>query len=125
MTDVPLPSMPPGPSPDEALLNGLRKRYLELAARAEEIDTEMAVIKDRLRKFGEGRHIAGDGYVQVSPQKRFDPELAATVLRGINPDLVATCSVSKVDSGLVKKVVGENVYEQCQRTAGEPKVVIR
>jgi hypothetical protein len=125
VTDVPLPEMPPGPSPEEQLLIGLRKRYLELAARADEIAMEMQVIKDRLKRNIVGKHAVGDGYVHVTPQKRFDPDLAANVLRDINPDLVATCSIAKVDSGLVKRVVGEDVYERCQKTLPEPKVVVK
>lgn len=124
MHEVPLPEMPPGPSPEEVLLIGLRKRYLELAVRAQEITQEAAVIKDRMRKLGRGKHEVGNGTVTISPQKRFDQDLATEVLGGISPDLVTACSVSKIDSGLVKKAVGDDVYERCQKSSGDDKVVI-
>jgi hypothetical protein len=124
MTDVPLPDMPPGPSPEEILLAGLRKRFLELAVRAHEIESEAKVIKERMRKLGRGQHAVGDGKITISPNNRFDPGLAEKVLSEINPDLVAACSVSKIESSLVKKLVGDDVYERCQKAAGDDKVSI-
>lgn len=124
MTDVPLPDMPPGPSPEEIMLNALIKRYSELNLRSNEIAVEIAVIKSRMRQLGRGRHEYAVGTVTVSGQKRFDPELADTVLRAIDPNLVPKCSISKIDAGLVKRVVGEDTYEKCQKPSGEDKVTI-
>lgn len=124
MTDVPLPDMPPGPSPDEIALIWLRKRYLELGTKIEQYEEERDTIKARIRKLGAGTHAIGDGKATVSPQKRFDPELAEKVLVGINPDLVVACSKTVVVSSLVKLLLGDLVYEQCQKSSGEDRVTI-
>lgn len=122
--DIPLPDMPPGPSPEEILFGALIKRATQLNQIISDAGQELAAIKMRMRDLGEGQHEYATGKITITPQRRFDPELAATVLRSINPDLVATCSVSKVDAGLVKKVVGSDVYERCQKPSGEHKVSI-
>lgn len=124
MTDVPLPDMPAGPSPEEIMLNALIKRYSELSVRSGEIADEMTVIKSRMRQLGRGKHQFAVGTITVSGQKRFDPELADAVLRAIDPNLVPKCSISKIDAGLVKRVVGEDTYERCQKPSGEDKVVV-
>lgn len=124
MTDVPLPDMPDGPSPQELALIGLRKRYLELGAKIEEYETERSTIKARVRQLGAGTHEVGEGRFTVSPQKKFDAELAEKVIAGINPDLVEACSESKIVSGRVKQLLGDLVYEQCQKPGGEDRVTI-
>lgn len=124
MIEVPLPDMPAGPSPEEILLVGLRKRYLELGAQIETYENERAVIKERVRRLGRGAHPVGDGKITISPNNRFDPKLAEQVLTEINPDLVAACSTTKIDSSLVKKAVGDDIYERCQKAAGDDKVTI-
>lgn len=124
MTDVPLPEMPPGPSVEELVLMGLRKRYLELGAKIEDYENERTTIKTRVRQLGAGTHLVGDGRITISPQKKFDSDLAETVLAQINPDLVARCSRSAVVSGLVKRHCGELVYEQCQKAGGDDRVSI-
>lgn len=124
MTDVPLPDMPPGPSPEEILYNALIKRLSELTRKAADLKEEMDSIKARMRALGAGRHEFAVGTIRITPQKRFDPELAEKVLSEINPDLVAACMVSKIDAGKVKEIVGDLVYERCQAPSGEPKVTL-
>lgn len=124
MTDVPLPDMPPGPSPEELALIFLRKRYLELGAKIEDYENERSTIKARVRRLGAGTHAIGEGKVTITPQKRFSPQLAEEVLTRINPDLIPACSVSVITSGLVKQYYGELVYEQCQQSSGDDRVVI-
>lgn len=124
MTSVPLPDMPPGPSPEEIMLNALIKRMSELSVRAGEIASEMLVIKARMRQLGRGKHEFATGTITVSGQKRFDPDLADTVLRAIDPNLVPKCSISKIDADLVKRVVGKDTYEKCQKPSGEDKVTV-
>lgn len=124
MSEIPLPDMPDGPSPEEVLINGLIKRYAQLAAQMLAYGAEVEAIKARLRKLGPGRHEYAAGKVTITPQKRFNAELAAKVLTEINPDLVAACSEPKLTSSLVKKLVGDDVYERCQEPSGEDKVAI-
>lgn len=121
---MPLPEMPPGPSPEDIALMGLRKRFLELGAKIEELENERDTIKAHVRRLGAGIHLVGDGRVTITPQKRFDPELAEKVLTGINPDLVAACSKTVVVAGLVKQFLGDLVYDKCQKPGGEDRVTI-
>lgn len=125
MIEVPLPDMPDGPSPEEVINRGLLKRYLQLAVQAHEISIEVEAIKTRFRALGPGVHDLGIGTITVQPQKRFDADTAADVLRKISPDLVTTCSRSFVAADLVKKVVGDDIYEQCQKPVGEHKVSVK
>jgi hypothetical protein len=124
VSDVPLPDMPPGPSPEEVYRAGLRQRYLELVARIENDATEMDRIKAYFRQLGRGQHSVGTGGVTVSPNTRFDPETAEKVLRSIDPALVAACSVPKLDSTKTREVVSGEIYAQCQKQAGDDKVKI-
>ncbi len=109
---------------DDQTAADLVRRYLDLSARIETQSEERDSIKVRLRLLGVGKHDTGAGVVTVTPQRRFDADLAADVLRTINPDLVATCSISKVESGLVKKVVGDDVYDRCKKPVGDHKVSV-
>lgn len=125
MTQDPLPNMPePLPSSSElVILAGLRRRYFQLVDRAQEISDEVAAIKDRMSKLGHGEYAVGEGSVVVAPpNKRFDPELADTVLRRVDPNLVATCSTSHIDSSIAKRVLSPALYEQCQSTPAGAKV---
>lgn len=126
MTDVPLPEMPPGPLPEDLLLIGLRKRFLELGAKIKDYEAERETIKARARRLGAGTHPIGDGGVTVKPQKRFDPDEAEKVLLAINPELLVACQRSVVQASLVKALFGDLVYERCQRPipGAEDKVTI-
>lgn len=124
MTDVPLPEMPPGPSPEDLALIGLRKRYLELGAKIEDYENERDNIKARVRRLGAGTHPIGEGRASVSPQRKFDPELAEKVLTEINPDLVRACSSLKIDSAKAKSVLSPSLYDQCKKSYDEDRVVI-
>jgi hypothetical protein len=118
------------PNPDTELIRlaGLRRRYFDLLRRASETEDEIAAIKDRMSKLGHGEFAVGEGKVTISPpNKRFNPELADTVLRRIDPNLVSTCSVSKIDSSIAKRVLSPVLYEQCQETpaGAKDRVVIK
>lgn len=127
MTQVPLPDMPDVDT-ELLILAGLRRRYFDLMQRIDDTTDEIAAIKDRMSKLGHGEFAIGDGKVTVAPAtKRFNPELADTVLRKIDPNLVPTCSVSKIDSTIAKRVLSPALYEQCQETpaGAKDRVTIR
>lgn len=124
MIEQPLPDMPAGPSPEDLVFIGLRKRYLELSAKIAQYEEERENIKVNFRRLGAGAHPIGDGKATVSPQRRFDPDIAEKVLTEINPDLLIACSKSVVDSGLVKLMLGDLVYDRCKKNVGEDKVQI-
>lgn len=124
MTDVPLPDMPDGPSPEAMILMGLRKRYLDLAAQAYEISVEVDRIKAHVRRLGRGQHAVGEGSITISPNRTFSPKLAEKVLSDIHPDLVEKCSVSRIDAKLTREYVSGEIYAQCQNESGDDKVVI-
>lgn len=124
MIEQPLPDMPAGPSPEDLVFIGLRKRYLELGAKIAQYEEERENIKVNFRRLGAGAHPIGEGKATVSPQYRFDPELAEKVLTDINPNLVAACSVVKIDPSLARAVLSPALYNQCKKSSGEDKVLI-
>lgn len=123
MTDIPLPDMPDGPSPDDLLRMGLRKRYLELGAAIEQYENERERIKAHMRVLGRGSHDIGDGRVTISPNRTFNTGYAEKVLTEINPALVEQCSTLKLDSAKVRNILSPEMYERCQKY-GDDKVTI-
>lgn len=113
-------------SPDQ-VLDDLRAQWLDLDARRESILEQQDAIKDQIRNLLDvgKHHTPSGGLVTLSPNRRFNPELAAQVLSAINPDLVVACSVTKVDSSLTKRKVGEEIYEHCMKDSGVPRVSIQ
>lgn len=51
----------------------------------------------------------------VSPTRRFDPEVAALILE---PDIIAAASRRTLDGAAVKRLVSPAVYEACQKVTG-------
>jgi len=125
VTDIPLPNMPNGLTAEQVIVAGLRRRYLELAARVETDATEMVQIKDRIRLLGRGSHPVGDGLITITANKQFDAKTAEEVLTNIHPDLVAKCSKLRIDAELTKQNVSGEVYALCQKEKGDDKVLIK
>ncbi len=99
------------------------RRYLELAAKAEEIAAEQNAIKTRLRGLGEGRHTAPCGVaVTVSPNRRFDPAKAQSSLPG---ELLDLCMKTAVDSSTAKRNLPPEIYEACMSEVGNARVSLR
>lgn len=106
-------------------INQLVATWHDLEARRVELVEAQEQIKHQLREHLDvGRHETDAGTVTLSVNRRFDPTLAATVLEKINPDLVAACSVTKVDSSATKRLVGGDVYERCMAEVGAARVSI-
>lgn len=58
-------------------------------------------------ELGEGQHSVGDFIVKFDPQWYFDPKLAE---KKLSPEDLERISVSKPDSTLAKKLLGEEVF---------------
>lgn len=113
-------------SPDQ-VLDDLRAQWLDLDARRESILEQQDAIKDQIRNLLDvgKHHTPSGGLVTLSPNRRFNPELAVQVLSAINPDLVVACSLTTISSAEVKKRVGTDIYERCMKDTGMPRVSIR
>lgn len=99
------------------------KRYLELDELAKDIASEQAGIKAQLRSLGEGNWEAPCGVqVLVTPQRRFNPEHAQTV---IPADLLPLVQSTVIDSKKVRALLPPALYEACQVESGDLKVTIR
>lgn len=53
--------------------------------------------------------------VNVSPTRRFDPEVAALILE---PDVIEAASRRTLDGAVVKRMVAPALYEACQKVTG-------
>lgn len=102
----------------------LVQRYKDLTARRDDLQAEIDAILATARDLGLGKHATDHGTVAVGPNRRFNAELAETVLTGINPALVTACQSTVLDSKKVKATVPPAVYEQCMKDAPNLKVTI-
>jgi hypothetical protein len=105
-------------------VDSLAVRYLELAAKREDIDGEMEGIKAKLRDaYPDGVRTATTSgvMVSVSVTRRFDPEQARKVLPA---HLLQQCLVTKVDAATAKKLVPPALYDACSVVTGKPTVRI-
>jgi hypothetical protein len=114
------------PDYDSAALNADVKMYVELDERIKDLQAQQGDIKARLRaSLPVGKHETDVGLrVTISPNRRFNEALAADVLGSIDPELLAACTVQKVDSATTKKLVGDDVYSACMKDVGDPVVRI-
>lgn len=97
-------------------------RLLHLHAVRAQIDTECNDLKAKLRAtvtVGQRGTIDGRPVLAVVPNRRFDPNLARTVLP---PELAEMCTVTVLDSKKAKAVLPPALYAACMREAGEPIV---
>lgn len=109
--------------PDPTQLDHDVKRYLALDAQKADIETEQAIIKERLRELGVGAHMAPCGIaVSVSVNRRFNPDKAAEV---VPPTLLEQIQTLVIDSKKAKQVLPPAAYEACMVQVGEPRVAIR
>lgn len=98
--------------------------YLDLKARAADIDERIKQIVAELRDLGPGRHAAGTHSITVTTQRRFNADHAADVLAG-NPELLAACQETVISSAKAKQVLAPAMYELCMLEAGDARVSIR
>lgn len=97
-------------------------RLLTLSQQRQDIEAEEAHLKTLIRSrltVGQRGTVNGLPVVTLSPNRRFQPALAAQVLP---PSLLELCQASKVDSATAKKVLPPALYEQCMGEVGEPVV---
>jgi len=99
------------------------RRYVELEAAKADIQVELETIKERLRQRGEGKHTAPCGVrVTVSPNRRFNPQLAADI---VPAELIPAIQTTSIDSKKAKAVLPPAMYEQAMAEVGEPRVVVK
>jgi hypothetical protein len=97
-------------------------RLLEIRDARTVLDAEETNLKALVRSHltvGQQGTVNGQPVVSVTPNRRFNPDLASKTL---TPDLLALCTVSKVDPSTAKKTLPPALYEQCMAEVGEPVV---
>ena len=85
------------------------KRWFELSAQIEQLESEKATIKGRLAALDTGKHAFQAGTVSVSQPLRFSPALAEQLLPA---DVLATISETKPSASLARKVLGTAMIER-------------
>lgn len=101
---------------------GVVAQIHRLNAQAEEIDGEIRALKAVLRQrlaAGQAGTVNGEKVVTLTPNRRFDPALAAQV---VPSDLLPSISTTSIDSKLAKAVLPPALYEAAMREVGEPVV---
>lgn len=101
---------------------GVVAQIHRLNAQAEEIDGEVRALKAVLRErlaVGQAGVVNGQKVVTLTPNRRFDPKLAAQV---VPSDILALISSTSIDSKLAKDTLPPALYSACMREAGEPVV---
>lgn len=105
----------------DATFHELVQRLAHIQARKAELEAEEAEIKAKLTgNLTVGSYsINGKPALSVTPGRRFDPLLAATVLPA---ELAALCQATVIDSKRAKLVLPPALYQQCQRENDRPTV---
>lgn len=101
---------------------GVVAQIHRLNAQAEEIDGEVRALKAVLRQrlaVGQAGVVNGQKVVTLSPNRRFDPELARQV---VPSDLIPSISSTSIDSKLAKALLPPALYEAAMREVGDPVV---
>lgn len=85
------------------------------------LDEESEFIKQHLRQaLATGSYTyQGTAMVQMRPTRRFNPELARTVL---DPEQLALCTVETVDRATAQKLLPPADYESCMKETGRATV---
>ncbi len=85
------------------------------------LEVEERDVKAQIRALvpGPDTYAAGGYTLSVSPNRRFDPALAARIV----PDtLLELCKVAKVDSAAAREVLPPALYQQCMKAVGDDRV---
>lgn len=109
------------PSTDlDAETADLVTRLVDINATVTELNTVASSIKAELRhRLPVGVHtIDGQKAVTITVNRRFDPVVATANLR---PELLALCTVAKVDGATAKRNLPPSVYAACM-AEGEPVI---
>ncbi len=97
-------------------------RLLEIRDTRQTLDAEetqlKSLVRQRIAVGGQGT-VNGQTVVTVTPNRRFNPDLATKTL---TPDLLALCTVSKIDPPTAKKTLPPALYDACMAEVGEPVV---
>lgn len=110
-----------------------RATYLDLEAKRLAIVEAQDDIKARIRaayKVGTSVPFGDDGKVSLSPNRRFDPATAETVIdqlfgAGRLTDVdVESMQTTIYASALVKRKLSPEDYERCMKESGDPRVTI-
>lgn len=110
--------------PDTAdQIAALARDYRNLDLQKALIEEQQDNIRTRVRDLLDvGDCVDVDGKpVRVEPNRRFDPARAAAELP---PELLALCTVSKVDPATARKTLPPAVYSSLMSEVGKPRVVI-
>lgn len=103
-------------------LTDLISRLRDINSKLADLTAAADDIKSQIRQAvpaGARALIDGQPAVTVSANRRFDPDLAKTVLP---PELVQLCLVEKVDGAQAKRNLPPAVYEQLMTDVGQPVV---
>lgn len=105
-------------------LTALTRRYLDLAARRDDLDLELGAIKAKIRDNitpGDTLTTTDGIKVTVTANRRFNPAKAAEI---IPADLLTLCQTTVVDAKKAKSVLPPALYEAAMVTVGDPVVRI-
>lgn len=99
------------------------RRLAAVTAHIAELTGEADRLKKKLREHLAPGTYAVDGVdaLRISPQRRFDPALAEQTLP---EQLLALCTVTKVDSATAKRKLPPDVYASLMTESGEPRVTL-
>jgi hypothetical protein len=105
----------------DATYHELVARLAHIQARRDELAEEENQIKAKLREnLTEGIYmINGRAVLGISTGRRFDPDLAASILP---PELISLCQVTVIDSRRAKEILPPLVYAKCQKLSTTPTV---
>lgn len=102
----------------------LAAQWADLEARRTHIVDRQDTIKTQLRELlGVGKHAAGPLTVTVTPQRRFNPDLAREVLPA---SLLEAITLPTVSTAAAREILAPALYTACMTEVGcAPKVSIR
>lgn len=99
-------------------------RLIEIQQTRAELEAEEKHLKNTIRtrlNVGDKGTVNGQPVITVTPNRRFNADLAADTLPG---PLLSLCTVTKIDSTLAKKNLPPVLYESCMAEVGDPVVRI-
>lgn len=112
----------PTPAEDVAAWHDLEAKRLAIV---EQQDAIKARLRDTL---GHGKHDTPAGTVSVSPNRRWNEDLARTVVNAYNPALLVEALTERVvvelDRDLLKKQLPPATYAACMKETGSDRVAI-
>ena len=101
----------------------LAAEYDDLRARRDQIGARMNDVANELRTaLGRGTYEAGAYKVSISPNRRFDPDKARTVLP---PELLAACSETVVSAAKARQILAPLTYEALMVEVGDDRISVK